>query len=215
MSTTMSYLTLLAPPFLMKGAQLIHQVWREKKYRSDFNQASRLHLGCGANVIAGWTNIDCESGKGVAVHDLSKPLPVADSKIDFIYSEHFIEHISRAEALLLLTECCRTLKPDGIIRISTPDLRKIISEYQLERTTEWHDMKWRPATPCALINEGMRWWGHQFLYDIDELTLLFKEAGFGQITPHAWGESPHSELRSLECRPYHDEIIIEASKSLA
>lgn len=213
MSSAKDIIFSLIPPAIVKAAQLTDRMLRRQCTRINLKNVTRLHLGCGKNIIPGWTNIDCESGKGVTVHDLSKPLPLASASIDFIYSEHFIEHITRSEAAQLLSECYRVLKPTGTIRISTPDLKKLLSEYHLNRTTEWRDMGWLPATPCALINEGMRLWGHQFVYDIEDLALLFHSAGFNKITPKSWGESSHRELQNLECRPYHYEIIIEAIRN--
>lgn len=102
--------------------------------------------------------------------------------------------------------------PDGILRISTPSLKKLIDEYLLGRLCEWDDVGFSPSTPCRMVNGGMRLWGHQFLYDIEELESLLKECGFRNIIQVPWHESSHPELKNLECRPFHDEIIIEAMK---
>lgn len=176
---------------------------------------TRLHLGCGRNVLAGWANVDAEGGDGVIAWDLRRPLPAADASFDYVFSEHFIEHVTRDEALRLLRECVRVLKPGGVLRTSTPDLRKLVSEYLAGRLDEWRDVEWLPATPCRLLNEGMRSWGHQFVYDEPELRLLLAEAGFVAVERVAWRESTHTALRAIECRPLHAEIIVEASTRVA
>jgi predicted SAM-dependent methyltransferase len=132
--------------------------------------------------------------------------------VRFIFNEHFIEHITQPEAAALLSECCRLLVPGGVLRVSTPSLRKLIEEYLLSRTTEWIDVGWAPATPCQMLNESMRLWGHKFLYDAAELKSLLRACGFAEIVDVEWRQSRHDELRSLECRPFHDEIILEATK---
>lgn len=175
----------------------------------------RLHLGCGSNLLPGWLNVDLNDLDGVFRHDLTRPLPFPTGAVEFVYSEHFIEHITRDQALSLLKECGRVLKPGGILRLSTPNLKKLVDEYLARRISEWEDVDWRPATPCRLVNEGLRLWGHQFVYDDDELTLLLHEAGFRHVDAVAWGESRHPELRGLECRPFHGEIIVEAVKDRA
>jgi predicted SAM-dependent methyltransferase len=48
-------------------------------------------------------------------------LPFDDNSINFIFSEHFFEHLFFDEALSLLVECYRILKPDGVIRTCVPD----------------------------------------------------------------------------------------------
>jgi predicted SAM-dependent methyltransferase len=174
--------------------------------------AKQLHLGCGGNLLSGWANVDLEAAAGVIQHDLTEPLPLPPETVKFIYSEHFIEHITRGQALGLLRECQRVLTREGVIRLSTPNLTKLVDEYLAYRTTEWADVDWHPSTPCQMVNEGMRLWGHQFVYDLDELTLLLGEAGFEHVTQVAWRESRHPELKGLECRPFHGEIIVEAVK---
>ena len=44
-----------------------------------------------------------------------------ENTFDFIYSEHFLEHLFIDEALELLKESRRILKPGGVMRIVTPD----------------------------------------------------------------------------------------------
>jgi predicted SAM-dependent methyltransferase len=63
-----------------------------------------------------------------------------------------------------------------------------------------------------MLNEGLREWGHQFVYDACELGRLLEEAGFREVTQVAWRESTTPALRNLECRPFHGEIICEATK---
>jgi len=48
-------------------------------------------------------------------------LPFADESIDFIYSEHFFEHLFTDEAVSLLKECMRIMRPGAVIRTCVPD----------------------------------------------------------------------------------------------
>jgi len=172
-----------------------------------------LHLGCGGNVIPGWTNIDLEPPAGAMQWDLTKPLPFESGSRPYVFNEHFIEHIDYESALQLVSECFRVLKVGGVFRVSTPDLRKLISEYLGGGTREWADVGWIPDTPCRLMNEGMRMWGHTFVYDEDEMRLLLARGGFREVVKVDWRASQHTMLRSLECRPYHSELIFEATKT--
>lgn len=182
------------------------------KARERLGRESKLHLGCGDNILEGWANIDLSGPSEVIAHDLTAALPVADGTIGFIYSEHFIEHIPLVDAERLLAECHRILRPGGVLRLSTPDLAKLVSEYTQQRTSEWGDVDWNPATPCRMLNEGMRLWGHAFVYDWPELEALLKRAGFDKIARVRWRESTYPDLTGLECRSFHDELIVEATR---
>jgi predicted SAM-dependent methyltransferase len=170
----------------------------------------RLHLGSGRYIFDGWTNVDIDPGIGGICWDLERVLPLPTGSIQFIFTEHFIEHISREQCLALLTECRRVLKRDGVLRASTPNLHFLIQQYDEDRLSEWHDVGWRPATACAMVNEGLHNWGHRFLYDESELALLLREAGFTRVDAVKWRESSYEALRDLERRPFHNELIFEA-----
>jgi predicted SAM-dependent methyltransferase len=172
--------------------------------------SNKLNLGCGWNAIEGWINIDFDGPPSVFSHDLTKPLPLAKGSIDFIFSEHFIEHIRREEAVSLLQECHRVLRPNGIVRISTPDLESIMNQYTANDPKRWQHDDFVPDTKCQMLNRAVRDWGHQFIYDFDELKLLFEEAGFNYIKRVKRHESDHAELECLETRPPLEDLIVEA-----
>jgi predicted SAM-dependent methyltransferase len=48
-------------------------------------------------------------------------LPFKNNTIDYIYSEHFFEHLFLDESLSLFKECYRILKCNGVIRTCVPD----------------------------------------------------------------------------------------------
>ena len=169
----------------------------------------KLHLGCGPIALAGWVNIDIDSPFADVAHDLTLGLPYPDGSVSHIYAEHFIEHIEYSQALSLLSECKRVLAPEGVVRMTTPDLRWLTWVYLSSLTTEWGDL-WSPDSPCILLNEGMRAWGHKFLYDRVELHRLFLQAGFDSIGDCDWHQSLDPVLCNLESRPYHRDLVIEA-----
>lgn len=171
----------------------------------------KLHLGCGPNYQQGWLNLDIDSPCADMLHDLRLPLPFASGSVDYIYNEHFIEHITLEHSLIFLKECRRVLKNGGVFRTSTPDLRWLIAQYISGSVEEWRDVNWTPSSSCQLVNEGMRSWGHQFLYDRDELFAVLRAAGFHSVAEADWCESKHAELCNMESRPYHHELIVEAS----
>ena len=170
----------------------------------------KLHLGCGTNIIKGWVNIDLDSPLADVHADLRCPFPYGDNSIDFIFNEHFLEHVTRDEGVAFLKECRRVLKPGGVFRVSTPDLRWLIAQYVSGRLNEWTDVSWTPKTSCRMLNEGMRLWGHQFVYDLPELLQILQEVGFSDVCEVVHRKSAHIDLVELESRPWHHELIVEA-----
>lgn len=171
--------------------------------------SEKLHLGCGDNFLAGWSNIDFNGWKGVITHDLTKPLPVEAESVSFIFNEHFIEHITREEGVMFLTDCYRVLKPNGVLRVSTPNLATLVAQYLGDYKPEYAEFG---ATNCQYLNTGVRAWGHKFIYDFAELKLSLEAAGFQTIYETPWHESKYPELRNLETRPEQGDLIVEAQK---
>jgi len=174
-------------------------------------ERNKLHLGCGPYALDGWINIDVQPFDNVRPHDLTKPLPFANCTCSRIYSEHFIEHLTREQAQKFLNECYRVLELNGVIRISTPNLGVLLQDYCDWNTDRWSPV-WEPETPCRMINEGMRNWGHQFIYDDAELKQALSQAGFKLIRRCAHHCSEHDDLTNLEVRPDHLYLIMESIK---
>ncbi len=152
------------------------------------HRVDKLHVGSGALVREGWTNIDLQPHDGVEfVLDVRHGLPFEG--VSYIYAEHFIEHLTQEGGLRFLKECRAALKPDGIIRLSTPNLDWV-----------WMTQYRRPSTvrDCFAINKSFRGWGHQFLYNLATLTAALRDAGFAGVRECRYGESDDPVLRDLE-----------------
>jgi predicted SAM-dependent methyltransferase len=182
---------------------------RRRSTPEKLKKYDKLHLGSGGRIIDGWANIDI-SGLRTIPWDLRNPLPLAPGQVRFVYSEHFIEHIDRDAARRLLSRVRAAMAAGAVIRVSTPDLAKLVKDYQAGRVIRMEHGGWFPETPCRMVNEGMRLWGHTFVYDEPELVALLDECGFSDIRRVKWGESDNPELRRLESRPDFDDLIVEA-----
>ena len=83
----------------------------------------KLHVGCGRNALAGWTNLDSQPLPGVdVVFDLDQchraPLPFADDTVDEILASHVIEHLT--QTLPFMQELHRVAKPDATAVFRVP-----------------------------------------------------------------------------------------------
>lgn len=61
--------------------------------------------------------------------DLRKGIPFADGTFDVVFHSHFLEHLDRQVAPVVLQECRRVLKPSGILRVVVPDLEQLCRNY--------------------------------------------------------------------------------------
>ncbi len=153
---------------------------------------TKLHLGCGPQILEGWTNIDNVKYPGVdKVLDVTRGLPFKD--VTLIFAEHFIEHIAYPDALKLLRECRRVLRDDGVLRLSTPNLDWVwVTHYRLGMSDT------EEVQACFALNRAFRGWGHQFLYNERTLHATLADAGFASVVRCQYGESSHADLRGLE-----------------
>jgi predicted SAM-dependent methyltransferase len=162
-----------------------------------------LHLGCGARHLAGWINVDrvWDAPMPDVVLDLRRPIPLPDGSVDLIFSEDFLEHIEHADGRALLEECARVLKPGGVLRLLTPNLRTLAQAYLEGAPGElaWYRREFGCETPAEVMNTAMRAWGHRFLHDEDSLSGLLAKAGL-EPRRRAHDESDEALLCGLDLR---------------
>lgn len=157
-------------------------------------------------------------------HDVTKGLPFAPQSLDFVYAEHFIEHISPVEAIAWLKEVKRALRPGGLLRLTTPDLRLYVRGYLDSRG--WFFARHRKqmlAMGCPpmetrkawMVNQIFRFWGHQWIYDFEELAYVVAEAGFPRDSLRRCGFRRGSDRRvySLDFDLRRDETIYVEARS--
>jgi predicted SAM-dependent methyltransferase len=173
----------------------------------------KLNIGCGKVKYPGWINIDVDSNADLVI-DVRSGLPFEENSVDFVYSEHFFEHLTFEESEKVLSYCHKCLKKGSTIRIATPDLDYLIKKY----AEDWKNQDWLGLpeyefikTKGRMINIAFRDWGHKFLFNEEDLRNHLWIAGFKDITRCSWGNSSHKELSELETRK-DSKLIMEAVK---
>jgi predicted SAM-dependent methyltransferase len=119
--------------------------------------------------------------------DISDPLPFAAASVDWVYAEHLIEHVPLPVAVGWLTEVRRVLAPGGVLRVTTPDLRRYVEGYLGDgRFFAGHRRRLHaagvgppmPTRPAFMFNQLFYLYGHRWIYDLEELRYVLAEAGF-------------------------------------
>lgn len=173
----------------------------------------KLNLGCGEVHYPGWLNIDIEPGADIVI-DITRGLPWDDGAVGYIYNEHLLEHLPPEQGVELLRECHRVLAPGGVLRVAMPDLDYLV----FKSMWDWRDQDWLTwpqfgfiQTRAEMMNISFRWWGHQWLYDEEELARRFRESGWQEFRRVEWGQSDHPTLCGKETRK-DTKLIMEAVK---
>lgn len=144
------------------GFDLIRRSSPDLGLYDEFPRESLIHkrfynIGSGLFHHPYWTNIDYTSEHYSVVqrhpfihHDLMElaPLPIEDQTAEIIYSSHTIEHVSDEAVFNLLKETYRVLRPNGHLRLTTPDMNLSYDAYMRQDIGFWYWRDWysRPGT---------------------------------------------------------------------
>lgn len=148
--------------------------------------AKRLHLGCGNIRLPGFCNVDILKTSAVdVVSDISRLDKFADNSIELIYACHVLEHFSHDEAVRVLRRWFDVLKPGGELRVSVPDIDRIVKIY----IDNWQHFQTPGNSPWI----GLLYGGQGDPYDFHKtgfnfcwMKHLLEEVGFTGIA-----EYPH------------------------
>jgi predicted SAM-dependent methyltransferase len=163
----------------------------------------RLNIGASGEHVEGWINADLErdlDGRCLRM-DATEPWPFDDGAAQAVNSEHMIEHLDPADAPVFFAEAFRVLRPGGVLRTSTPDLRGIVEAYlaadpAILAAHRAHGYEAR--NHGDLVNNYLHMHGHRHVYDFDTLARLLRDAGFLEVERAEFGESRHATLRGID-----------------
>ncbi len=199
-----------------------------------------LHCACGRNLRAKWLNVDrlrlgLSDGRSsqygrIAVFgenafylqtDLTQALPFDAETFEWIYAEHFIEHLAPEAAIAWLQEVRRVLRPDGVLRLSTPDLGKYVEGYLDPRGSFVSDRRQHlkslnmgeiPERRAWIVNNVFYGWGHRWIYDFEELKYTARQAGFPEesVSECSFRQGRAAELFDLDLpMRRHESLYLE------
>lgn len=179
----------------------------------------RLHLGCGLTAPAGWLNVDGSFqtvlarrpwlkrllistnilppkqaeipwSPSVVRLNLTRSLPYPTGSFSAVYSSHLLEHLYHDQALALLKECHRVLRPGSVCRVVVPDLEALVGEYSKAKAAGDVDAATRLMEAMMVHDKGPKrgllglfyritaFHQHKWMYDAASLIRMFNDAGF-------------------------------------
>lgn len=172
----------------------------------------KICFGSGGVALDGWIHADWNIAcRPTVVADCGAGLPFADAVADFVHSEDFLDQLPIQRAEVFIDECHRILRPDGVMRLLTPDLRELVELYLrndprlLELWETGVGLPLRTRTLGEVVNEGIRRCGHEFVYDETTLRALVEPRGFA-VSRLGYNQSEHAPLRGLDQRRPDDSL---------
>jgi hypothetical protein len=180
----------------------------------------RLEVG-GLSPRPGWivTNVNAVARLYL---DATVRWPLEDDSVEYIYADNVIEHITIDAGRAMLAEAARCLRPGGVIRLVTPDIRTHVEMYlsgedPLESAAGRHyrSMGLTVEHPIDLVRIPIGSFGHHegYVYDFETLEQELIRVGFHSPKRCELGESDHSELAGLDNRGHEGgaQMAVEAT----
>lgn len=159
---------------------------------------SRIQIGGGNHILTGFVNIDIVPPADI-VWDVREGIPVPDNACDFLFTEHFLEHIDYPQSVKkVVADFFRIVKAGGQVVIGVPDSEMAAQSY-VNKNYEFKKKAmelWYSKRNCLvdfntdidLLNYHFRdqdddpkYNPHLWAYDFDKLNSLLKNAGFKSV----------------------------------
>jgi len=178
-----------------------------------------IKLNVGASPIwskEGWHTLDhkkrVDSDSEYLVGDAAD-IPLSENACSTIFCSHMFEHIPHVKLESILLEFNRVLEKDGVVRILTPNLKRIAEAYANEdieffKKAKLEDENIRtdlgvggmfmnfivsPGQDTALFNrslsEFIAGYAHLYTYDFNMLNILLERTGFYFVEQKEFCES--------------------------
>ncbi|PLX13849.1 MAG: hypothetical protein C0594_00750 [Marinilabiliales bacterium] len=157
----------------------------------------KIHYGSFHTLFDGWINTDwnlktkLDTEPYVIALDLTKKHPFRDDTFNYAYSEDFIEHLEQADQIIFLSEVFRTLKPNGVFRMSYPGFEELLKNHF--HKIEYENLMFEKSRTYDL-------YGHRHHFTKEELKLLCKHIGFSVVEFVSFGTSNHNIFKNIDTR---------------
>lgn len=178
------------------------------------NQEVTVNIGCGSTHMNGWINVDInpKCNPDVLMDVTKDSLCEKFKHAHLVYSEHFIEHIEKEDAIKLFRDVYKILVDGGAVRIATIDIEWILEKY----LGDWESQRWlennkQIKTKGQMLNSIFYGWGHRYIYNEQDLTEVMSSAGFN-VYRKPLQESDYHKFRNIESRE-DSTLILEGVKS--
>ena len=165
----------------------------------------KLHLGSGHKLKEGYLNIDMVDivDPRFLKWDLRQGFPSHINNVEFIYSEHFWEHLTHEEGCKLMSECFNIMKAGAKIKIVVPCFKILANAYVNNNLQHFAPISfYSPKNRMMeyVINSLYQWGEHKCHYDAKHLIDTLTDHGFKNAKEVEFDPSQDSfERRQFSC----------------
>jgi predicted SAM-dependent methyltransferase len=183
---------------------------------------SKIDLCGGTNSPKGYFNIDMFKGADLYINLEKQLLPFAENSVDVAICISAINYFTRERGQKIIKDVHRVLRPGGIARFATQDLKLIAKKYIAEDKNFFFQKlpdgreRFKGKTMGDKINSWF--YGYptaggncKYFYDYETLAFLFKETGFKVVEKRNYRESRIPGINKIDNRP-EQMFFLEAVK---
>ncbi len=175
-------------------------------------KVNKLEIGAGASEKKKDFITSDLSIKADYPFDFRLGLPFPNESLDLIYSEHVFEHFQYRELVSLLSDCYRSLKPNGVLSLVVPDARIFLNAYFHPDEFDYkkycqYDFGLSYKCRIDYVNYVFYMDGqHQYMFDDENILVLLRDMGFRDVQLRDFDPSMDQEARQ------NISIYVEARK---
>jgi predicted SAM-dependent methyltransferase len=154
----------------------------------------KLHLACGHRFIPGWVHVDLADMPHIDVQSPIDDLQwINDSTVDMIYISHGLCYLPPNQVHNAFDQWWRVLKPNGILRLSVPNLTAAWEVYQLTKDITtlygalYGHMEITTATGKQIVQQHAQ-------YDQSTLSKILTQHRFHHIESWDWRTTEHAQV---------------------
>lgn len=169
-----------------------------------------VHLGSGADIIAGLINCDAFHPKAdlkISATDLSH---FGDGSVDYIETHHMIEHLSFEESDRAFRELSRVLQDGGHLVITCPDFTRIARRWMRQSGEE----RWSDTIKMIYGSQEHEGMFHKSGYDAARLRSILTNCGFEVLLTYTpYPRRPTPSLLAISRRIGRRSVLGDRSGS--
>jgi len=183
----------------------------------------KVNLCCGPVILEDFINVDIDPRADVVI-DLEKDLlPFDDHSVEILVCIFAINYFSCPRAAEIIQDVHRVLRPGGVARFASQDLR-ILAEKYLKRDADFYFQRLpddRARFPGETFADKFNYFFYgfpstqkkhcQYVYDFEALKALFNQAGFKRVEPKEYLQSAIPGIEQIDNRP-EQMFFLEAVK---